>query len=112
MSTRWAAEVLSASDRSGLSVVPRKGKGWAFETTFSLALVSALSLLTGFTWADAWSAADKAVLASMSLDKLPPPPRDVSNAVEAVPAAVALGNRLFGEVRFSRNHAVSCRRTQ
>jgi cytochrome c peroxidase len=65
-------------------------------------------LLTGFTWADAWSAADKAVLASMSLDVLPPPPRDASNAVEAIPAAAALGYRLFGEVRFSRNQAVSC----
>lgn len=108
MSARQPAEAPAASDRSGLSVVPRKGRGWAFEATFSLALVSALSLLTGFTWADAWSAAEKAVLASMSLDKLPPPPRDASNAVEAVPAAAALGNRLFGEVRFSRNQAVSC----
>lgn len=108
MSTRRPVEVPSASDRSGLSFVLCKRGSWAFGATFSLALVSALSLLAGFTWADAWSAADKVVLASMSLDKLPPPPRDASNAVEAVPAAAALGNRLFGEVRFSRNQAVSC----
>jgi cytochrome c peroxidase len=44
----------------------------------------------------------------MSLDTLPAPPRDGSNAVEAVPAAAALGERLFSEVRFSRNQAVSC----
>jgi len=73
-----------------------------------LALASALSLLTGFTWADAWTADDKVVLASMSLDKLPPPPHDRSNAVEAMPAAAALGERLFAEARFSSNHAVSC----
>lgn len=108
MSARPAAEVASTSDRSGLSSVLCEGRSWAFDATFSIALVSALSLLSGFTWADTWSAADKAVLASMSLDKLRPPPRDASNAVEAVPAAAALGNRLFGEVRFSRNQAVSC----
>lgn len=108
MNARQAAEVPYASARSGLSLAFRRSGSWAFGATFSLALVSALSLLTGFTWADAWSAADKAVLASMSLNKLPPPPRDASNAVEAVPAAAALGNRLFGEVRFSRNQAVSC----
>jgi cytochrome c peroxidase len=80
----------------------------AFAATLTLALVSAMSLLTGFTWADVWTAGDKAVLASMGLDQLPPPPRDPSNAVEAVPAAAALGHRLFEEVRFSRNQSVSC----
>jgi cytochrome c peroxidase len=108
MSARHAAERTSRPDRSGHSFALRKSRYWSFGSTLSLALVSALFLLTGFTWADAWSAADKAVLASMSLDKLPPPRRDTSNAVEAVPAAAALGNRLFGEVRFSRNQAVSC----
>jgi cytochrome c peroxidase len=83
-------------------------RGWGFAATLGVALVSAVSLLTGFTWADAWTAADKAVLASMTLDKLPPIPRDPSNAVEAVPAAAQLGKRLFEEVRFSRNQAVSC----
>ena len=87
---------------------PRRRGNWVFGATFGLALVSALSLLTGFTWADVWTAEDKAVLASMSLDKLPPVPRDPSNAVETVPAAAALGKRLFADVRFSRNQAVSC----
>ena len=81
---------------------------WRFAATLSLALGSVVSLLTGFTWADAWTATDKAVLASMTLDKLPPVPRDTSNAMEAVPAAAQFGKRLFEEVRFSRNHAVSC----
>jgi cytochrome c peroxidase len=100
----------SAADPSGRAMAraPFGGRHWAFGATLGLALASALSLLTGFTWADVWTAEDKAVLASMSLHRLPPPPRDSSNAVEAVPAAAALGKRLFGEVRFSRNQAVSC----
>jgi cytochrome c peroxidase len=85
-----------------------EGVNWAFLATLGVALVAAFSLLTGFTAADTWTAEDKAALASMSLDKLPPPPRDSSNAVESVPAAAALGQRLFAEVRFSRNQAVSC----
>ena len=76
--------------------------------TLALALAAGLSLLTGFTWADAWTPSEKAVLASMALDALPAPPRDPSNAVEALPAAAALGQRLFAETRFSRNGAVSC----
>ena len=80
----------------------------AYGATLGFALVAALSLLTGFAWSDAWTAADKAVLASMSLDRLPPVPRDPSNAVEAVPAAVALGQHLFADVRLSSNQSVSC----
>jgi cytochrome c peroxidase len=81
---------------------------WAFTATLGVAVVAALSLLTGFAEADVWTVEDKTALASMSLDKLPPRPRDPSNAVEAEPAAAALGKRLFAEVGFSRNQAVSC----
>jgi cytochrome c peroxidase len=81
---------------------------WAFVATLGVAVVAALLLLTGFAWSDGWSDEDKAVLASMRLDKLPAPLPDPSNAVEAVPAAAALGKRLFAEPRFSRNQAVSC----
>lgn len=87
---------------------PRRHGGGVFAATAGLALVSALLLLMGFGWGDAWTAADKAVLASMSLDRLPPPPTDPSNAVEALPAAAALGRRLFAETRFSSNASVSC----
>jgi cytochrome c peroxidase len=58
--------------------------------------------------ADRWSAEDTAVLASLSLKRLPPVPIDPSNAVEPLPAAVDLGRRLFNDARFSRNGAVSC----
>ena len=80
----------------------------AFGATLGLALVTAIPLLAGFTWSDTWTARDKAVLASMSLDRLPSPPRDPSNPVEAMPEAAVLGSRLFGEVRFSSNQSVSC----
>jgi cytochrome c peroxidase len=91
-----------------MNVVPGQRGGWVFAATLSLAVVATWTLLTGFAWTDAWSDDDQAVLASMSLDRLPPPPRDPSNAVESVPAAAALGQRLFNEVRFSRNRSVSC----
>ena len=58
--------------------------------------------------ADAWRKDEMAVLASLSLKRLPPLPADPSNAVERLPAAVDLGRRLFSDVRFSRNGAVSC----
>ncbi len=80
------------------------------------ALLMACPLLSGFaqgsaepsTSVDAWSAEDKAVLASMSLQRLPPLTRDPSNALEAVPAAAALGKRLFSDTRLSGNGAVAC----
>jgi len=58
--------------------------------------------------ADRWSTEDRAVLASLSLKRLPPVPVDPSNAVEQQPAAVAPGKRLFNDARFSSNGAVSC----
>ena len=55
-----------------------------------------------------WSSDEKAVLASLSLKRLPPVPADPSNAVERLPAAVELGRRLFADASLSRNGAVSC----
>jgi len=55
-----------------------------------------------------WTADEKAVLASLSLKRLPDAPVDPSNAVEQQPAAIALGERLFNDARFSRNGAVAC----
>jgi cytochrome c peroxidase len=57
---------------------------------------------------DRWNAADISVLASLRLSQLPPTPPDPSNAVEGSRAAVELGKRLFNDVRFSQNQAVSC----
>ena len=78
--------------------------------------VAACAIL-GVTWAHAgpqsptsegWSKDEMAVLASLSLKRLPDVPVDPSNAVERLPAAVDLGRRLFGDARFSGNGAVSC----
>ena len=55
-----------------------------------------------------WSAEQRAVLAALSLQRLPPVPVDQSNAVERQPAAIELGRRLFNDARLSRNGAVSC----
>jgi cytochrome c peroxidase len=55
-----------------------------------------------------WSAEERAVLAALSLQQLPPVPVDPSSAVERQPAAIELGRRLFNDARFSRNGAVSC----
>ncbi|MGM9489277.1 cytochrome-c peroxidase [Ideonella sp. YS5] len=83
-----------------------------------LALAAALAsplVLTGFGRAetaaarfDSWSRDEVAVLASMSIRKLPAPPTDPSNAVAERPEAVSLGKRLFADPRLSRNGAVSC----
>jgi|GEM_PF-83490 len=55
-----------------------------------------------------WSKEERAVLASLSLKRLPPVPVDPSNAVEQLPGAIDLGRRLFADTRFSANSAVSC----
>ncbi|RZJ06979.1 MAG: cytochrome-c peroxidase [Rubrivivax sp.] len=58
--------------------------------------------------AQTWGAEELAVLSSLRLSQLPPPPNDASNRFEDSPAAAALGQRLFFDVRLSRNGAVSC----
>jgi cytochrome c peroxidase len=57
---------------------------------------------------DGWTAAEKAVLVSMTLASLPAVPTDPSNAVESDPRAVDLGRRLFSDARLSKNGQVSC----
>ncbi|MFT3957149.1 MAG: cytochrome c peroxidase [Piscinibacter sp.] len=58
--------------------------------------------------ADGWSKDELAVLASLSLRRLPPMPADASNAYERLPAAISFGQRLFADARLSSNGAVSC----
>ncbi|WP_245254411.1 cytochrome-c peroxidase [Paraburkholderia sp. LEh10] len=55
-----------------------------------------------------WSQEERSIITSMSLSKLPAPPADPSNAVADKPEAALLGKRVFADVRFSRNGAVSC----
>jgi cytochrome c peroxidase len=84
---------------------------------WTLAL-SGLALMALGTWpelaaasasrAQAWSQQELALLSSLRLSQLPPAPTDASNRFENSPAAAALGQRLFFDVRLSRNGAVSC----
>lgn len=57
---------------------------------------------------DNWSTKELAILDSLQLSRLPPVPVDPSNAFESNPQAIGLGKRLFADVRFSKNKAVSC----
>jgi cytochrome c peroxidase len=58
--------------------------------------------------ADLWSAGELAALQSLHIDQLAPAAPDRSNAVESMPAAAALGKRLFVDARLSGNGQVSC----
>ena len=57
----------------------------------TITLLAATSTGLADTGAHRWSDADKATLGSMRLSRLPAPPTDPSNAVEARPEAIALG---------------------
>lgn len=77
-----------------------------------LAVAALLPALAGFGWSrerdDVWSAAERAVLASMHLDRLGALPPDPGNAVAERPDAAALGRALFFDTRLSRNGQVAC----
>jgi cytochrome c peroxidase len=65
--------------------------------------------VAGATENDAtWSQVERAVLSSLQLARLPAPSPDPSNAVERLPAAAALGKRLFFDKRLSANQQVAC----
>lgn len=55
-----------------------------------------------------WTEAERARIASLSLDRLPPPPADPGNRVADDLRAVALGAALFADPRLSRNGQVAC----
>lgn len=57
---------------------------------------------------DAWTTGERTVLSSLHLSRLPAARPDPSNAVERLPAAAALGKRLFFDVRFSKNQKIAC----
>ena len=67
-----------------------------------------LAACAGGSAASTWRAEELRTLRSLSLDALKPLPPDPSNAVADDPAAVALGERIYFDTRFSGNGAVSC----
>ena len=58
--------------------------------------------------ADQFSQAERKIIASMSLAKLPKLPKDPSNRYADNPQAAALGKQLFFDTRFSSNGKVAC----
>lgn len=78
-----------------------------------LAIAATLVLLAAcvgrpFGSDNAWNEEELAVLRSLSLAALKSLPADPSNRVADDPAAAALGERIFFDVSFSGNGAVSC----
>jgi len=55
-----------------------------------------------------WSEEELRLIASLSLDSLPPLPLDPSNLVADDPAAAEFGHRLFFDTRLSSNAQVAC----
>ena len=63
---------------------------------------------TGSAPAHSWTDAERGLIASLSLDRLPPLPPDPSNAAGDNPDAVALGHALFFDSGLSPDGTVSC----
>ena len=57
---------------------------------------------------DGWSGAERAVLRTLQIDQLPSAAGDPSNRYQRMPAAAALGKRLFFDARLSANQQVAC----
>ena len=74
-----------------------------------------IAVLGGLGWnyfsiptSDQWSDEERRLIASLSLDQLPPLPADPSNAKADDPNAIALGHALYFDTRLSATGAVSC----
>lgn len=81
-----------------------------------LALISTAAIFAAVTagivasgsQAVTWTEQERQRIASLSLSNLPALPPDPSNSVADVPAAAALGRRLFFDTRLSSNGEVAC----
>ena len=93
--------------RNGMSIAISLGVAVLVAAPMVNGFAGGLSDQTG-VFRDEWTAAEVGLLAWLRLSQLPPTPPDPSNAVDGSRAAIELGKRLFNDVRFSRNQAVSC----
>ena len=75
--------------------------------SLSIAFV-ALLLISASPRPETWSAADLAVLRTLWIETLGPPPPDPSNRVADDPRAAVLGQALFSDRRLSANRRVAC----
>ena len=72
------------------------------------ALVTIAVALSSCTARQEWSAEEKEAIRALWIGSLPPLPPDPSNRVADDPRAVALGQELFFDTRFSANGQVAC----
>lgn len=77
--------------------------------------ITAIILVPIFVWWNSqynnlsdWSADEIKILQSLSIDKLPPLPKDHSNAIADDLRAAEFGRQLFFDERFSHNSKISC----
>lgn len=77
--------------------------------------LAAVALIAALGWnylaipgSASWTDEELRLIASLSLDALPPLPDDPSNAVADDPAAAEFGHRLYFDTRLSGNGEVSC----
>ncbi len=79
---------------------------------FATIIIVLVSLLAWWSYQhnkfSAWSADEIKILQSLSIRKLPPLPRDYSNAVADNLGAAEFGRQLFFDERFSHNSKISC----
>ncbi|HYC01890.1 MAG TPA: cytochrome c peroxidase [Azospirillaceae bacterium] len=75
---------------------------------FALAAALVLTLSAAPAAAESWTGPERALIASLSLDKLGPVPPDPSNRVADDPRAAALGKALFFDQRLSGDGTISC----
>ena len=80
-----------------------------------LPLLASIALIIVVGWnylsipgVPAWSEEERILIASLSLDSLPPLPLDPSNLVADEPAAAEFGHRLYFDTRLSSNGQVAC----
>ena len=80
-----------------------------------LPLLASIALIVVVGWnylsipgVPAWSEEERRLIASLSLDSLPPLPLDPSNLVADEPAAAEFGHRLYFDTRLSSNGQVAC----
>ncbi len=72
------------------------------------ALLAGIAAIAAGCGEEDFTAAEKAEIASLSIDALPPLPADPTNAHADDPAAAAFGATLFFDQRMSRNGNVAC----
>ena len=103
--------------RSWSSMFPIEGAARILAALFALAAAGTLGCSdepsvggkgSGQTAGTSWSPAERAILASLRLDALGPPPASPSNRFADDPGAIALGRALFFDPGLSRNGRIAC----